>query len=42
MYDTDDLDYDDEDDGHDKKSKKRGRYADSISQDNAPPKAQWA
>ena len=28
MYDTDDLDYDDEDDGHDKKSKKRGRYAD--------------
>ena len=28
MYDTDDLDYDDEDDGYDKKSKKRGRYAD--------------
>ena len=28
MYDTDDLDYDDEDNGYDKKSKKRGRYAD--------------
>ena len=28
MYDTGDLDYDDEDDGYDKKSKKRGRYAD--------------
>ena len=26
--DTDDLDYDDEDNGYDKKSKKRGRYAD--------------
>ena len=28
MYDTDDLDYDDEDNGYDKKSQKRGRYAD--------------
>ena len=44
MYDTDDLDYDDEDDGHDKKSKKRGRYADGdeTSEDESWPSASSA